>query len=237
MPGSILKPGALQDQVIDFIVELPIAQNATYISSATDGGGAGSFSVTAAVGGTEVFRSAAGKKPLPGYARNVILTKTDAAGTDLRMTVTVQGFRRGRFQQEDIDLNAASASQIVSSVKCYDEISRIFIKSILAAAASDTLGVGVGGSTANLGFIGLPCDISSKDAIRSVLKIAAGTPDATGPKINSDITDAMVMTEKFGSALDLATLYGANIAVTDRYLVKVIANGFMDYIPRNGILY
>jgi hypothetical protein len=237
MPGGILKPAALQDQIFDFMVVLPLIQNASYISSASDGGSQGSFSVTSAVGGTEVFRSATGKKPLPGYARNVILTKTDAAGTDLRMTVTVQGFRMGRFQQEDVDLNAASASQIVSSVKCYDEVSKVFIKSILAAAASDFLNVGFGGSTANLGFIGLPCDISNKDAIRSVLKIAAGTPDPAGPKINSDITDAMVMTEKFGSALDLATLYGANIAVTDRYLIKVISNGFMDYVPRNGVLY
>ncbi len=227
----LLTPGYVEGALHDVIFELPIASDADYISSATDGGSPGNFSLTSAEGGDEVFRSAQGKRPFPGYGRLPQATKTDASGSDLQVTITVEGFRLGKFVTQDIALTAAG-TETVKGTKLLDEVSRVFIKSISNPAASDTLAVGLDDS-----WLGLPFDISHKSAIRSILKIAAGTPDANGPKIQTDLTDVMVKLEAFGSGIDVKTLYSsAAIAVTDRYLMKVINNGSTRVMSRVGTL-
>jgi hypothetical protein len=194
---------------------LPIASDDDYFTSATSGGSPGNFSVTSAVPGTSVFLSAQAAKPL-FYGRRPQATMVDNTGGDLRMTLRITGRRFGRTVIQDISL-VASATAVVGS-RVIDEITDIKIISITAPAASDTVRVGFDDS-----WIGLQRPFKNRNSIKMVYKIANGTPDANGPKIRTDVTAAMV--ESKSSAIDVKTLFGAAIAVTDRYLVEYIANG------------
>lgn len=230
MGSTLLTNGFNQDSLCEFTFELPIAATANYFSSATDGGGVGSFSCAASISGAEIFRSAQGKKSLH-YGRLPAVVKTDASGTTLQVVVVLEGYRLGVFQRETISLIAAG-TETVKSTKLFDEISKAYIASIIGNAASDTIQIGFDDS-----WLGLPFQISSKDAIRSVYKISSATPDANGPKVNTDITDAMVKLEKFGSGIDVKALYAATaIAVTDRYLMKIINNGSQSILNRQGVM-
>lgn len=228
--NMLLQPGYLQGALHDVIFIFPIASDDDYISSSSDAGSPAAFDCSASEGGDEVFRSAQGKKPFPGFGRLPQVTKTDASGTSLTVTVTVEGYRFGKFVSQDIAC-VASGTETVKGTKIIDEVSRVFIKSIENNTTSDTIKVGLDDS-----WLGLPFDIKSKDAIRSILKIAVGTPDANGPKINSDVTDAMVKLEAFGSGIDVKTLYSGAIAVTQQYLMKVINDGTSNLVYRSGSL-
>ena len=218
-----------ENQFVEYTVEFPIAQDLDYFTSATDGGGQGNFDISASVAGTEVFRSATGKLPLGGVGRRLVLTKTDASGSTLTCSVIIEGYRFGRYQSETVAMNTGG-TQTSNSTKIYDELKAIKIAAIANNAASDTLAVGVDDA-----WIGLPIPVKSLDAIRSVYKISNGTPDASGPKVNTDITAAMLKTGTNGSGLDVKALYSATaIAVTDRYVLKLINNGRRQDIPRGG---
>ena len=227
---SLLSFNTKMLELAEVTFELPIAQDLDYFTSATDGGAQGNFSIASAVGGTEVFRSATGKKPIH-YGRRIVLTKTDASGSTLTCSVPVRGFRLGGSVSEVVSMTTGR-TQTAYTTSLFDEIAELRIVSIANNAASDVLTVGVDDS-----WLGLPFPISSTDAIRSVYKIANGTPDAAGPKINSDITSAMVKLETQGSGIDVKALYSSTaIAVTDRYLIKAICNSLRKDIPRNGVL-
>jgi len=226
---SLLAFESGENEYLQYTEEFPIAQDLDYFTSATDGGAQGNFSIASAVSGTEVFRSATGKLPLGGCGRRLVLTKTDASGSTLTCSVQIQGYRFGRFQTEVVEMSTGG-TQTSNSQKIYDEVTKLTIVAIANNAASDVLTVGVDDA-----WIGLPVPIKSRDAIRSCFKIANGTPDAAGPKVNSDFTAARVKLEDDGSGIDVKALYSATaIAVTDRYVLKLINNGRRQDIPRVG---
>jgi hypothetical protein len=225
---SVLENSAGKDTLVVYSVEFPIAQDLDYFTSATDGGAQGNFSIASSVPGDAVFRSAQGKLPLGAEGRRLVLTKTDASGSTLTCSVAIEGYRFGKFQSEVVVMDTGG-TQTSNSQKIYDEVTSLSIAEIANYAASDVLTVVVDDA-----WIGLPVPISSIDAIRSSFKIAAGTPAAGGPKVNSDVTAAMVKLENNGSGLDVKALHSGAIAVTDRYLLKVINNGWKNTIARGG---
>ena len=203
---------------------LPIAQDANYFSSATSGGAQGNFDISASVAGTPVFLSVEAAKPL-FYARRPQATMTDSSGSTLRVSLRITGRRFGRTVVQNIDL--VTSGTAVSGTRVIDEITSVVITSITANAASDVLVVGFDNA-----WLGLTKPIKNKNDINMVYKIAAGTPDAAGPKTKADLTAAMVNVAD--AAIDVNALYGAGIAVTDRYLIEYFANGFPAFLQRSG---
>jgi hypothetical protein len=201
----------------DFI-HFPLAASTNGLSSATDGGVAAAVSVTAAVVGTKIFRTPAGKKPLSLCARRLSFTKTDASSTDLKITLRVTGRRFGVQFSEDVVMNAAGTETVFSS-RVYDELALNFeIISITAPAASDTLAIGFDAK-----WVGLRAPIRDFTCIRQVDRQVAGTRDAV-PKTTVDITSAMV---KVGddSAVDLSALYATDMLATHSYDIQYFAGG------------
>lgn len=195
---------------------LPIAQDADYFTSASDGGAQGNFDVSAASSGTTVFLSTTAAKPL-FYARRLRAVMTDNSGSDLRVSIRVNGKRWGFPQSETLSMTESGTA--VFSTLMYDEVTSIKVVSITSPAASDVIAVGFDDS-----WLGLKQPISSRKDIKMVYKIANGTPDANGPKITSDITAAMVKVSTAG--LDVKSLYSSSaIAVTDRYLIEYVSKG------------
>lgn len=198
----------------------PIAALANYFTSATAGGVQGNFVISAAVVGTDVFRSTQAAKPLY-YARRPSLTITDASGVTLTCTVRVVGRRFGELVTQDIVAGTAvSATPVTSNgSRVIDEIISVTILAISNQAASDTLSIGVDDS-----WLGLMRPIRSFRDVKMVYKIAAATPSAAGPLQVTDMTSVLVNVRD--SALDVKALHAAvAIAVTDRYLVEYIAAG------------
>jgi hypothetical protein len=197
------------------LIELPVAASANYFSSASDGGAQAAVSITAATPGTVINRSAQGKRPL-FYARRPQLTLVDAAGSSLAVTVRLVGRRFGKLVVQDISGTGSSTNE---GTRVIDELVSATIVAIANAAASDTAAIGFDGK-----WLGLKCPLRSRADVRMAYKIAAGTPDAAGPKVNADVTAAMVNLRD--SALDVHALYGSTlIAVTDRYLLEYVAAG------------
>jgi hypothetical protein len=204
---------------------LPVASIANAFSSATSGGAAGSFGITALTApGTAVFLSSFAAKPL-FYGRRLQATFTDAAANDLRMTLRITGKRFGRTVIDTIVLTATATA--VNGSRVFDEVTSVVISAITSPGAGDSVVVGFDDS-----WIGLKSPIKSRNDINMVYKISAGTPDATGPKVKTDLTAAMVNTQD--SAIDLKTLYSAALAVTDRYLIEYFSFGNPAFVLRSG---
>lgn len=204
----------------------PLAADADYFSSATDGGSQAAVSITSAVVGDTINRSATGKKPL-FYARRPTLTLTDASGTSLTLTVRLTCRRFGRTFTQDISSTGASSGTAVSGTRVCDEVVSIKIIEISNAAASDTAAIGFDGA-----WIGLRMPFASEKSFRMVHKIAAGTPDSGGPKTQANISADLV--NVVDAAIDLSTLYSAVIAVTHHYLIEYIADGPTPGFQRSG---
>lgn len=203
----------------------PGAADADYFTSASDGGSQASFSITSAVVGTEVYRSATGKRPLM-TARRLSVRKTDNSGSDLTVKVRIFYRRFGVEKFVDVNCNGAGTETVDAGV-CADELSQNpKILEIANAAASDTLAIGY-----DAAWVGLVHPISKREAIRQVLKITSNTPDANGPKISTDITAAMV--DLVGSALDTNTLYSAALTANDDLIIEYLAGG--SYAGRESI--
>lgn len=206
---------------------LPIAADSNYFSSTTDGGSQGAKDIAASVAGDSIFRSATGKRPL-FYARRPTITTVDNSGTNLSVTVRLSCRRFGRLFTQDITATGAGGGETVAGTRVCDEILSMKIISISNNAASDTLSVGFDDS-----WLGLRVPFKSHKSIRMVYKIANGTPDANGPKKESDMTAALVNTTD--AALDVKTLYSSAIAVTDRYLIEYIGDGAVLEFQRVGM--
>lgn len=206
-------------------IELPIAADTNYFSSATSGGAQGDFSLASSVVGDSVFLSTEAAKPLY-YARRPQATMTDASGSTLRVTIQIVGKRFGKSITQTIDLTTSGTA--VQGTRVLDEITSVKIISLTANAASDVLIVGFDDS-----WLGLKQPIKSKNDINMVYKISSGTPDSAGPKTKSDLTAAMVNVQD--AAIDVKALYGATaIAVTDRYLVEYFSAGGDASMKRSG---
>jgi hypothetical protein len=174
-------PSLIREDVL-----LPIAADVDYFSSATDGGAQGAKDISASVAGDSIFRSATGKRPL-FYARRPTITTVDNSGTTLAVTVRLTCRRFGRTFTQDIVAAAGVGSQTVAGSRVCDEVVAAKIVSIAANAASDTLSIGFDDS-----WIGLHYPIKDLNSVCMVYKIAAGTPDANGPKKRTDLTAAMI---------------------------------------------
>lgn len=207
---------------------LPIAADTNYFSSATDGGAQAAVNISASVAGDVVNLSATGKRPL-FYGRLPTITTVEASGTALAVTVRLTCKRFGRMFYQDIAALTGVGSQTVKGSRLVDEVTAMTILSISGNAASDTLAVGFDDS-----WLGLRAPFKSNASIKMVYKIAAGTPDANGPKMSSDVTAAMVKANK-DSGIDVNTLFSGAIAVTDRYLVEYIADGEPSFFLRSGL--
>ena len=208
---------------------LPVAADADYFSSATDGGAQAAVSITSAVAGTAINRSATGKRPLI-YGRRPSITSVDNSGTNLSVTVRIKGKRFGDEVVQDITATGAGGGETVLGTKVVDEVTSITVIAISNAAASDTLSVGFDGR-----FLGLAKPIRAYTDVRMVFKIANGTPDAAGPKYTADFTSSIVKVAD--SSIDVYTLYSnTSVAVTDRYVVEYLAGAASKgFFRRSGL--
>lgn len=207
-------------------VQFPIAAAVNHVTSASDGGAAAAFSITSATPGTVVHRSGVGKRSFP-YARRLSVTKTDASGTNLTVSVQIIGRRFGQVVRETVVCNA-EGTETKSSVFMYDEVTSITIVNIANAAASDTLGVGVDGS-----WLGLLKPIRRVNDVCSVFRIVNGTPDVAGPKIKTELSSTLV--DVRGGGINVNTLYSAVIAVTHIYVIEYLAHGEPEFVQRAGV--
>lgn len=198
-------------------IHLPLAASTNGLSSATDGGSAAAASIASAAVGDTIFRSAAGKKPLSLCARRLAITKTDASGVTLKVTVRIPGRRWGVYFTEDVVLEAAG-TETVHTERMYDELAGDpEIIHIEGNAASDTLAIGWDAK-----WVGLRQPIREVTCIRTVDRQVNGTRD-TSPKNSDDVTAAMVKVADGG--LDLSTLYSADMAATHTYDIEYLVGG------------
>lgn len=219
MPAGISYANVDPDSHLGLIREhvyFPIAQDDDYFSSASAGGSQAAMSIATSAAGDALLLSGQAAKPL-FYGRRLQVTKTDASGTTLQVTVRFLCRRFGKFFYETIACTG-SGTETVNGSRIVDEVISGSIVSITANAASDTLKYGVDDS-----WIGLKVPFSSYKDIGMVYRTAAGVPDAPGPKIRTDITSAMIKVRDAG--IDLKTLYSAALAVTQTYLIEYRAGG------------
>jgi len=205
---------------------LPIAADDDYFSSATAGGAQGGFVCAASVLGDSVLLSAQAARPL-FYARVPSVTLTNAGGSlTPTATIRIEGKRFGKTVTQDVVCVAGSA---VSGTKLIDEITSAKFVAITNMEANDTIKIGVNDS-----WLGLRAPIKSYRSVKMILKVAAGTPDASGPKMTSDLSTTLVK-GGLDSGINMKSLYSSTaIAVTDRYLVEYSMDGAPDFFPRTG---
>ncbi len=119
------------------LIHFPIAADANYFSSATQGGAQGTMSIATSVIGDALLLSTEAAKPL-FYGRVPTITTVDASGTNLSITVRFVCRRFGHLFTQDITATGAGGGETVSGTRVVDEILSGKIVSISNNAASDT---------------------------------------------------------------------------------------------------
>lgn len=199
----------------------PRASSATLFLNAMD--------ISASVNGATITIASTVPLPVP---RKILMTRTDASGSNLAVTVNIVGRRFGRRVTENLTIASGSGAQTVTSANVYDEITSATIASIANNAASDTLSLG----TDTL-WVGLHKPIKSYKSIRLVQIITSidSSPVATAAaKTQADLSTTLVL-GGLNSAIDVGTLFSTTLAATQAFVIEYAADGEPDFATRRGV--
>lgn len=223
-------------------LDLPLAADVDYFSSASAGGAQGSQSIAAAAVGTAAFLSAIATAAPVRYGRLPTLTITDAAfASALSVTVRIVGRRFGRQVVQSITATSSSITPVtVAGTSVIDEIVSAAITAISNNAASDTMSLGFDGTR-----LGLMAPIKSVKSVKFLEKLVSGAPDAnagatagaagaiatTGSIRAGSVIQSSTYVKVSDASIDVAALFNnVAIAATDRFIVEYLADGADEFL-------
>lgn len=225
-------------------IDLPLAADVDYFSSATAGGAQAAMSIATAVAGTAVTLSAIATAAPVRYGRLPTITLVDAAfASAITVVVRLEGRRFGRRVVQNITAVSVDTNPLtVAGTVVIDELTSASIVSIVNNTTSDTLSIGFDGTR-----FGLMAPIRSVKSVKFLEKIVSGAPDAnagatagaagaiatTGSIRAGAVLQVSTVVFTADSSLNLAALYNnVAVAATDRFIIEYVADGADEFNPR-----